>query len=359
MRAIQELADSAADSAAFRQAVRERQAYKPLHVKIKLIFGCNLKCQMCNHWRERREAPLPIARFHTLLAELAALGCRKVHFSGGEPLLRPQAVDLVAYTTALGMRPSMTSNGTLIDKAQARALVAAGLRAVNISLDSPERKIHDRVRGVPGAWKSTTRAIRELRRAMCKGKPAIRINTVVNRLNYRTLAELPDLLADLGASELHLLPVNDWYGRALALRPVDIEHYYGEIGPRLAERALALGLISAARQAFPFGAELPDAVRNAHYGLYADGWYDEHPCYAPWTHSLIDYNGLVYLCCLTREQIEPLGDLKQQSFAEIWTGSAYQSIRSMMHPPALPICRRCDEYLEHNRRLFSVEALKR
>jgi MoaA/NifB/PqqE/SkfB family radical SAM enzyme len=354
MHLLQSLEDSPPDVAAFRRAVRERQPYKPLYVKIKLIFGCNLKCQMCNHWRDQREAPLPIERFHTILEELALFGCRKVHFSGGEPLLRPQTVDLVAHAVALGMRASLTTNGTLLEKEQAKALVAAGLREVNISLDAPQRKTHDLVRGVPGAWKQTTRAIGYFCAAAHKGKLSIRVNTVVNRLNYHTLAALPDLVASLGAESLALLPVNDWHGRELALLPPHLAAYYQDIAPRLAERALALGLLSDAPQAYPFGATLPAALQNARYGLYADGWYDEHPCFAPWTHSLIDYNGLVYLCCLTREQIAPAGDLKRQSFHDIWNGALYQAYRQMMHPPALPICRRCDEFLAHNQRLRSL-----
>jgi MoaA/NifB/PqqE/SkfB family radical SAM enzyme len=354
MHVLESLTEAPVEMAAFRQAVRERQAYKPLYVKIKLISGCNLRCRMCNHWRAAHTAPLPIVRFRSILDELAHLGCRKVHFSGGEPLLRPQTSELIAHATALGMRVNLTSNGTLIGKEMARALVAAGLRGINLSLDAPDRKTHDQVRGVPGAWKQTTRAIGFMRSAARKGWPVIRINTVVNSLNYHTLADLPDRLADLGADELRLLPVNPWPEGELGLQPHQIEEYQQTVAPRLAERALALGLMHDPQQAYPFGATLPAAMHNAQYGLYADGWYDEHPCFAPWTHSLIDYNGLVYLCCLTREQIEPLGDLKEQSFQAIWTGAGYQAIRQMMHPPALPICRRCDELLDHNRQLLAL-----
>jgi hypothetical protein len=70
-------------------------------------------------------------------------------------------------------------------------------------------------------------------------------------------------------------------------------------------------------------------------GRYAFGYYDEHPCYAPWTHSLIDFNGNVYVCCMTRERIPPMGNIKNQSFKEIWESAAYQRIRLKMHPPAL------------------------
>ncbi len=343
----------AADADAFRRAVSERQAFRPLYVKIKLIYGCNLQCEMCNHWRETREPPLSIARFREVLIELAALGCRKIHFSGGEPLLRPQVPDLVAQATALGLRATMTTNGTLVDKALAKRLVEAGLRGVNVSLDSPDRKIHDRVRGVRGAWKQTARAIEFFHRYARKGKLTLRINTVVSRSNYASLAPLPDLAHRLGADGLNLIPVDDHCGEHLSLRRRDIEDYNARIAPRLAERALALGLIAHERAAYPFGRTTSD-IQRARRGEYALGWYDRHPCFAPWTHSLIDFNGLVYVCCMTREQIPPIGDLKRASFTEIWTGPGYQAIRRLMHPPALAPCRRCDDFLDENRKLLEI-----
>lgn len=342
-----------ADVEAFRGAVDTRHAYKPLYVKIKLNYGCNLKCEMCKHWRETREAPLAIARFRAALDELAALGCRKIHFSGGEPLLRPQVPDLTAHASGLGLRVNMTTNGTLVTKALAKRLVEAGLRGVNVSLDSPERRVHDHVRGEAGAWKRTTRAIEYFRRYAHKGKLDIRLNTVVSRSNFAGLAALPELAQRLGADGLNLIPVDDHCGEHLALRRRDLAQYNAEVAPRLAERALALGLMHDEAQAYPFGRTEED-LKRARRGHYALSWYDRHPCFAPWTHSLIDFNGHVFVCCMTRDQIPPLGDLKRNSFTEIWEGAGYATIRRMMHPPALPMCQRCDDFLGENRRLLQI-----
>lgn len=342
-----------ADADAFRQAVKERAAFRPLYVKMKIIFGCNLKCEMCNHWRAPREAPLSNERLREIVDELATLGCKKIHLSGGEPMLRTHVPELIAHASNLGIKMAMTTNGTLIDKELAKSLVQAGLRGVNLSLDSPDRKMHDRVRGVPGAWKQTTRAIEHFARFAHKGKVALRINTVVNRWNYATLAPLPDLAHELGARALNLIAVDDHCGPHLALHRRDIEKYNTEIAPRIAERSLALGLMQKEDQAYPFGRTQRD-ISLAKRGQFAFGWYDRHPCFAPWTHSLIDYNGLVYLCCMTRERIPPLGDLKQSTFTEIWRGARYQIARRLMHPPAFTPCRRCDDFLEDNRKLFEI-----
>ena len=338
----------------FLDAVRGRKAHSPLYVKIKIMFGCNLKCVMCNHWRETRQPPISMNRYMEILTELAELGCRKIHISGGEPLLRAQVPEMVAQATQLGIRATMTTNGTLVDKTRAKELVSAGLRSVNVSLDSPQRKIHEEVRSVEGSWKKTVRAIELFRRYAHKGKITIRINTVVSPLNYKSLLGLPDLVAGLGADELNLIAVDDHCGDHLSVSRGQIEHYNAYIAPQIAERALALGLIRTERQAYPFGRS-PDEIKRARRGEYAYGWYERHPCYAPWTHSLIDYNGLVYVCCMTREQIPPLGDLKQQSFREAWESQNYQDVRSMMHPPQLKACRRCDDFIPQNQALWKIE----
>ena len=344
------LDEIAADLETFRHAVQSRQAYKPLYAKIKLIFGCNLKCEMCNHWRSSRELPLSTARFQEIIDELAALGCRKIHLSGGEALLRPQVPQLVERAAGHGIRVTLTTNGMLVDKPLAKALVRAGLRGVNISVDSPVRKIHDQIRGVAGSWKNACQAVRLFRRYAHKGKLNIRINTVISRSNYLGLQGLPELAMNLGADALNFIAVDDHCGEHLSLSRRHILQYNAQVAPTLSEKALGLGLIQLLRQAYPFGYTLQE-IKQAKHGEYAFGWYGRHPCFAPWTHTLIDFNGLVYTCCMTHEQTPPLGDLKQNSFSEIWRGAAYDRVREKMFPAALAACRRCDDFLDQNRRL--------
>ncbi len=94
-----------------------------------------------------------------VLDDLAAFKCPVVLFSGGEPLLRPDLPELVAYAVSLGLRAVVSSNGTLLNETTAQALKAAGTRYVGISIDGrPE--VHDRFRGVQGAFFRTMDGIR-------------------------------------------------------------------------------------------------------------------------------------------------------------------------------------------------------
>jgi radical SAM protein with 4Fe4S-binding SPASM domain len=342
-----------AEAETFRAAVQDARPFRPLSVKLKIIPRCNLHCEMCNHWRRPYGDSLSSERLRHLFAELADLGCRKLHLSGGEPLLRPDTPDLIAHASALGMRVNMTTNGTLVNKDMAKRLIQAGLRSVNVSLDSPDRKTHEKVRGTPHAWKKTTHAIAYFARWHHKGKLAIRVNTVVNRINYTTLQPLPDLVADLGATSLNLIGVDDHCGEYLSLSRRHIEQYNATIAPTLAHRALALGLMAHEDEAYPFGRD-PRHIRHSKRGRFAMGWYRYNPCFAPWTHALIDYNGDVYPCCMMRERIPPLGNIREQPFAAVWESQRYQGIRQAMHPPAFAACARCDDFITENKRMLAI-----
>src|SRR5258706_10244380 len=113
---------------------------------------------MCNHWREALEPPVSAARFNEVITELAGLGTKKIHISGGEPMLRPQIPEFVETASSLDIKVTMTTNGTLVTKEIAKRLVEGGLRGVNISIDSPILKMHENIRGVDAAVKATLKA---------------------------------------------------------------------------------------------------------------------------------------------------------------------------------------------------------
>jgi radical SAM protein with 4Fe4S-binding SPASM domain len=138
----------------------------------------------------------------------------------------------------------------------------------------------------------------------------------------------------------------------LRLNKARIRRYNQEIAPALAERALALGLIQEAGQAYPFGVEGADFEASKNGG-YALGLYRRQPCYMPWLHALISPRGRVYACCMLRSQA-PLGNLVDDGgFRQVWQGPAYGDFRRQMldagRRPAL--CHSCDDFSQTNGRL--------
>ncbi len=344
------------DGQTFARCVTQAKPYAPVHVKIKITWRCNLRCEMCNVWRQKRRNVMTPERLRSLADELADLGCRKVHLSGGEVLLRPDLYDLIGYLSGKGMRVNLTTNGTLLTRDVALRLADSGLRGASISIDSPQRRIHDRIRG-QGAWKRALKGLRELRRAQEKrrAKLRIRVNTIVSRTNYESLPDLAAFVHRHGADRLTLIPVDDPGGN-LRLNKTRLRDYNACVAPRIADEAVAAELFTPTNdpsKAFPFGSTKRE-LNYSRYGLYARGLYERQPCYAPWTHALVTPRGRVYACCMTRSE-QPLGDLRRASFRQIWEGATYQDLRrAMCDVVPYAICHRCDDFLDANRFLHQV-----
>ena len=125
---------------------------------------CNLKCIHCyaNSRDEVYPGELSSDEGRALLDDLAAFGVPAVLFSGGEPLLRHDIFEMAAYAKSLGMRAVLSTNGLLIDESTADRIKEVGFSYVGISLDGLE-SVHDKVRGVKGAFRGSIEGIRRCR----------------------------------------------------------------------------------------------------------------------------------------------------------------------------------------------------
>lgn len=125
---------------------------------------CNLHCGHCyadSHNRDY-EGELTYTEGRRLLEDLAAFGVPTVLFSGGEPLLRPDLLDLAAAARELGMRTVLSTNGTRIDQETARAILDAGFSYVGVSIDGIG-PLNDKLRGSRGAFDGAVGGIRAAR----------------------------------------------------------------------------------------------------------------------------------------------------------------------------------------------------
>jgi len=126
---------------------------------------CNLRCVHCYAGAgERASEELATAEARKVIADLAEYGVPVVLFSGGEPLMREDILELVRYAASLGIRPVLSTNGTLISKETARRLKEAGVAYVGVSLDGVEA-VNDRFRGKPGAFREALAGLRHCREA--------------------------------------------------------------------------------------------------------------------------------------------------------------------------------------------------
>ena len=162
--------------------------------------ACNMYCDHC--YREagcKAEEELSTQEAKTLLEQIAKARFKIMIFSGGEPLMRPDIVELVAYATKLGLRPVFGTNGTLITLEMAKKLKAAGAMGMGISLDSLDKAKHNEFRKFPGAWEGAVRGMENCRKA---GLP-FQIHTTVMDWNNVELESITDFAVEKGAVAHH------------------------------------------------------------------------------------------------------------------------------------------------------------
>jgi radical SAM protein with 4Fe4S-binding SPASM domain len=130
---------------------------------------CNLRCDHC--YSDARAQPLSdelsTGEAKALLSGLAKYGVPVVLFSGGEPLMRNDIHELGAAARALGMRAVLSTNGTMIGRDEAAALLASGFEYAGVSLDGLG-EVNDRFRGVRGAFQKAKDALGHCRNAGMK-----------------------------------------------------------------------------------------------------------------------------------------------------------------------------------------------
>jgi radical SAM protein with 4Fe4S-binding SPASM domain len=127
-----------------------------------LTRTCNLKCVHCYTNSEAQKYPdeLTTEQCKVVLDDLAAFKVPAVLFSGGEPLVRPDVFELAQYARNLGLHVVLSTNGTLINEDTAKGFVDLGFAYIGISLDSAIPAVHDKFRGMEGAFERTMKGFR-------------------------------------------------------------------------------------------------------------------------------------------------------------------------------------------------------
>lgn len=177
----------------------------PVQISFDITTNCNFRCIHCfnnsgadapsqeSSPEEKLETARQIARMHPI----------NVCLCGGEATTSPHLFEIIdALRPGVG-KISMVSNGFLMTPALAQKLREHGLSLVQISLDGAYAWQHDTFRGVQGSFERAVAAIRYLRAA---GMPAIDTSLVPNRLNYETMDRYAELCADIGVSQIRVMP---------------------------------------------------------------------------------------------------------------------------------------------------------
>ncbi len=166
----------------------------PLSLCWQVTKKCNYNCPFCLSG-EQDPNELPLGKMKEIIDILADANLVRIDFTGGEPFLRPDFLEILSYAAEKGIETLTTSNGSIWSEKIAETLLATNTLLL-ISLDGNE-KTHDKSRG-KGAW---ARAVENIKRYRDAGVP-IRVNYLIRRDNLDQIDYIYDLVKDLGVERL-------------------------------------------------------------------------------------------------------------------------------------------------------------
>jgi MoaA/NifB/PqqE/SkfB family radical SAM enzyme len=183
---------------AIKEHVAPGLRVRPLVAELFLTDNCNLKCVSCACWRKVTRGELTENEWRGVIDQLADYGILKANFTGGEPLLRSDAPRLMAHAYDRGIRNlHVNTNATLLDERRREAVLGAGVRSFNISVDGPSAEIHEKVRGVPGSFAKTVTNLESVLEQRAALGLRVRMNFTVMRSNIDDLPEMMRLAQQL------------------------------------------------------------------------------------------------------------------------------------------------------------------
>ena len=195
----------------------------PFTIAWEVTRSCAFACRHCRAEAQPRRHPDELTTeeaFH-LIDQIKEFGDPILVVTGGDPMMRRDLFDILAYAVQRGLRTSLTPTTTRLVTPEALARVReAGVRRVAISIDGPTAEAHDAFRGFPGSFEIALTIARDAVAADL----SLQINTTISRYNLHLLEEMVELVARSGAvqwSLFFLVPT----GRARAADMISSEEH--------------------------------------------------------------------------------------------------------------------------------------
>ncbi|HJU19501.1 MAG TPA: radical SAM protein [Stellaceae bacterium] len=301
-----------------------------LVVRMDTINLCNLRCKMCyysfDYHRKREQMDLPLFR---KIAEDVFPKTRFLYLScATEPLMNKQFAEFLRIAGEYKVPfTSFCTNGQLLRKEVITACLDTGLSEIIFSIDGATAPTYEAIRR-GGKWERLLENL-DLLVAMKKEagttKPAIRINFTCMESNIRELPAMAEFAVKRGAQSLHVRHLTAYGGADSSYRE------------EIAYRDLFNGMAAEAKKvAAAAGLDLflPDPIPErdpSGKSCTTDGTRISRPkeanpyCMLPWFQAIISWNGDYRICSWHN-----MGNLREQSFAEIYNGPKMREIRNKM-----------------------------
>jgi len=297
----------------------------PLALIAELTHRCPLHCVYCSNPLElqARSAELSTEEWSRVFREAAALGVLQADFTGGEPLTRPDILEIIRAARAAGLYVNLITSGLPLDESRLEALVQAGLDHFQLSFQGAQEETANEISGTK-AHAHKLRVLEWLKHH----RVAVTLNFVIHRRNIDQLPEMLSLAESSSATRVEFANVQ-YYGWAFANRD--------SLLPTRAQLTQSIDFLKEAQERLSGKIKIEYVVPD-YYAKYPK------PCMGGWGRKLmlITPNGDALPCHAAR--VIPgmsFENVKSRGLREIWEDSdAFQKFRGevWMQEP----CKTCD-----------------
>jgi AdoMet-dependent heme synthase len=299
----------------------------PAKVTWEVTYRCNMRCKHCHLWQVREHDELSTEEAKAFIADVKRAGALHMSFSGGEPFLRGDMFELAAYASSLGLSTAVNTNGTrLVTSENARRLCDMGMGTVFISLDGPDAKTHNELRGRSHAFDSALHAIDNLIAQRNGGAPRVFINTTLTRHNTDSLERILALGREHGVDGMTMSILQD-VGKYSPEAEAAVDGFSVDgLAARLHTLADGSGGL------IPHSHEYMDNFTT--YLRRPNDLY-KYRCVAGYATVLVHPDGEVQPCPVA---FAKMGSLREKSFSEIWFSDEANKLRQKIKAGNHPIC---------------------
>jgi radical SAM protein with 4Fe4S-binding SPASM domain len=173
----------------------------PYRMDLALTYRCNNNCAHCYNARPRNFPELSTVEWKKVIRRCWDIGIPHIIFTGGEPTLRDDLPELIAYGESLGQITGLNTNGRrLSEKGFIQSLIDAGLDHVQITFESADPEIHDHLVCHAGAWNETIKGIQN----SVESSLYLMTNTTLLKENAPTLQKTLSLLKKMNVPTVGL-----------------------------------------------------------------------------------------------------------------------------------------------------------
>ena len=295
----------------------------PTHLMVEPSTHCNLACALCpvTAGLGRPQGHMDPGTFRDVVDEIGDYLFLILLWDWGEPFLNPSVYEMIAYAKRKGISLVSSTNGHLFAGANhADRLIESGIDTIIFAIDGISQETYQHYRQ-GGDLLTALRGVETVaarKRILGKTTPLVNFRFIVMEHNEHEIPQARELARSLGANAFTLKTLN----------PASQDPYFEGEHP-LHDEFLPRNPFY---RRFEYDADTGRRVRRP-----------KNPCRELWRGSVIHWNGAVCPCTYDPKERYVLGDLRQESFRDIWTGSRYRRMRRQFRAASadIPLCREC------------------